>query len=155
MGLVKALQSAMQPQHAPSQSNTAIAVTSLKTSAGAIQAIGKGSIKNAGAMAAVVPLIGSSKNGKGIDQSKATSVAQRMGAISHDAAMLAAIEPVITKAAGDYIRAETSRVKIAKTIAAANQKVAVLNSKTQAEAFMGHVQAHAETNYYQSAYGGL
>lgn len=150
MGLVRALGRAMQPQHAQDRSNSAIAVSGLKASASSIEAISRGSVKNSGRIAAIVPLIG----GKRINQKQADSVASRMGAIRHDAAMLKAVQPHIIAGAKAYVEAETMRASMVKTVSEATQKVAVLNSKTQAETFMGHAQAHSQVAFWQSAHHG-
>ena len=140
----------MRPQYAQAQSNSSIAVSGLKASASSIEAISRGSVKNSGRIAAIVPLIG----GKRIDQKQADSVAARMGAIRHDAAMLRAVQPHIIAGAKAYVEAETMRVSMVKTVAEATQKVAVLNSKAQAETFMGHAQAHSQVTFWQSAHHG-
>ena len=150
MGLIKAVSQAMRPQYAQAQSNSSIAVSGLKASASSIEAISRGSVKNSGRIAAIVPLIG----GKRIDQKQADSVAARMGAIRHDAAMLRAVQPHIIAGAKAYVEAETMRVSMVKTVAEATQKVAVLNSKAQAETFMGHAQAHSQVTFWQSAHHG-
>lgn len=150
MGLVKAIGRAMQPQHAQARSNSTIAGIGLKTSAGSIEAIAKGGIKNSGSMASIVTLIG----GKRIDQKKADSVSSRMGAIKHDAAMLKAVEPQIIAGANAYVAAETSRANIVKAVAGATQKVAVLNAETQAKTFIGHVQSHSRVVYEQATQHG-
>ena len=140
----------MRPQYAQAQSNSSIAVSGLKASASSIEAISRGSVKNSGRIAAIVPLIG----GKRIDQKQADSVAARMGAIRHDAAMLRAVQPHIIAGAKAFVEAETMRVSMVKTVAEATQKVAVLNSKAQAETFMGHAQAHSQVTFWQSAHHG-
>ena len=150
MGLIKAVSQAMRPQYAQAQSNSSIAVSGLKASASSIEAISRGSVKNSGRIAAIVPLIG----GKRIDQKQADSVAARMGAIRHDAAMLRAVQPHIIAGAKAFVEAETMRVSMVKTVAEATQKVAVLNSKAQAETFMGHAQAHSQVTFWQSAHHG-
>lgn len=150
MGLIKAVSRAMRPQHAADRSNSAIAVAGLKTSAGSIEAIAKGSIKNSGAISSVVPYIGD----KRLDQKSVDTIKSRMGAIYHDAAMLKAVEPQIVAGAKAYVDAEISRANIVKAVSTATQKVAVLNSETQAKAFLGHVQSHGQVAFWQSAHHG-
>lgn len=151
MALAKFVKGALTKQNAPDKSNTSIATSAMNTSAKSIQAIGQGGVKNAGTVASVVPLL----TGKQITQEQAHTIGKRLGQVTADAAAMKALKPIVVEAAKAWQSAEKDRTDMAKAIAGAAQKNAVLNAQTQSQLFQGHLAAHTQVAYHQAAYGGF
>ncbi len=148
MGLVKAFSSALTYRPAPDSSNTALATSAMTGSVKALDAIGKGSIKNSGAINSTIPVIA----GKRVNQASAHRLTQRLGQVVADAEELKRLEPMVLQAAKAFEQAEVSRTKMAVAVGTAQQKVAVINAEAQRRLFKGHADASAQVTFHQAAY---
>jgi hypothetical protein len=151
MGLVKAVVNGLSNRHAPSSIATRDSTLGLNTSATAMEALRTAGNKDSVTIARLTKAIAKPSN---LDQGATNALSAKAGAVTNDYQKLKSIAPVFDKAMNDAQKAAELRSKMAAKAAQTGQKIAVLNAKTQAEIGWGHQAAHAETNYYQSAYGG-
>lgn len=149
--LSRMVNNALTRQKAPDKSNTSIATSAMNTSAKAIQMVGQSGVKNAGKMAAVVPLL----TGKELKQEQAHTMGKRLGEVKRDAVAMKALKPIVVEAAKAWESAEKDRAEMAKALSGSAQRIAIANSKAQVEMFHGHLTATTQVAYHQAAYGGF
>lgn len=151
MSLVKAVRGALTYNPARETSNGTLATIGMGTSVKALDAVAKGGVKNAGAIASAVPVI----SGKRLDQKSVNNLVQKLGHVIADEKELARLVPVVTEAAKAYEKSEQHRGKMATAIGQAHQKVAVLNSATQRNLYNSHADAAVQVTLNQSAYSNF
>lgn len=151
MSLVKAVRGALTHQPARETSNGTLATIGMATSVKTLDAVAAGSLTNARAIAAAVPVI----NGKRFDQNAVNTLVQKLGNVVANEKELARLVPVVTEAAKAYEKSEQHRGKMATAIGQAHQKVAVLNSATQRNLYNSHADAAVQVTLNQSAYSNF
>ena len=152
MGLIKAVQSAMTAQLAPANIATQNSTLGLSTSATALRVLQQSGRRDAITAVQMTSAIG--KAGE-LEQPQTNALASKAGKVTRSLHQLQALEKPFMQGMDSIAKSAELRSKMAKKAAETGQKVAVLDAQTQAAIGWSHQKAHAETNYYQSAYGGL
>jgi hypothetical protein len=151
MSLIKAVRNTLTKQLAPANITTQNSSLGLSTSAGAMRALQQSGRHDLQTVVQMTNAIGKAGN---LPQGVTNSLASKAGLVSQRYHQLEALEEPLVAAMTDAVRSAQLRSRLAKKAADSGQKIAVLDAKTQAAIGWGHQAAHAETNYYQSAYGG-
>lgn len=151
MFIVKVIRNSLTKQHAPANITTQNSSLGLQTSAGAMRALQQSGHHD---LQTVVQMSNAIRKAGKLPQETTNLLASKAGQVSQRYHQLEALEMPLVAAMDDAVKSAQLRSRLAKKAADSGQKIAVLDAKTQAAIGWGHQAAHAETNYYQSAYGG-
>lgn len=150
MVLAKILKSAMVPQVPASVSvqNSAIALSTSANAMKALQQAGKQDLRD---MNQATVMIGRPQS---IGQSKANSMGSALGGVTRRYHQLKSLEKPFMDAMDSHLKAAQLRSKMATKAADVSQKVAVLDTETQAKIGQSHQFAAAQVAYASHAFGG-
>ena len=152
MGLIGAITKGLTTRLAPSNVATQNSTLGLHTSATAMQVLQKSGRRDLQTVTRLTAAIGEPAK---LDQATTNNFGSKAGLITDNYRRLVAIEKPFMAGMDDALNAAKLRSKLMTKAAKVGQEISTLDARTQAEIGWSHQKAHAETNYYQSAYGGL